>query len=60
MASSSAAAPRFHQKLSLYAGNALAVVLPCYRVQDIDAAEEWRRAEVVHDALMAAATSGKS
>jgi pseudaminic acid cytidylyltransferase len=50
----------FREKLSLYAGNAAPVVLPRYRVQDIDTVEDWRQAELMYGALMAAATSGKS
>jgi N-acylneuraminate cytidylyltransferase len=36
------------------------VVLPRYRVQDIDTVEDWRQAELMYGALMAAAASGKS
>jgi pseudaminic acid cytidylyltransferase len=34
------------------------VVLPRYRVQDIDTVEDWQQAELMYGALMAA--SGKS
>jgi N-acylneuraminate cytidylyltransferase len=50
----------FREKLSLYAGNAVPVVLPRYRVQDIDTVEDWRQAELMYGALMTAAASGKS
>jgi N-acylneuraminate cytidylyltransferase len=43
----------FRDKLSLYAGNAVPVVLPRYRVQDIDTVEDWRQAELMYGALMA-------
>lgn len=32
--------------------NALSVVLPHYRVQDIDTLDDWKRAELMHQALM--------
>lgn len=60
MANNPTAAPRSREKPSPYVGNAVAVVLPCYRVQDIDTAEDWRQAELIYGALMAAAASGKS
>jgi pseudaminic acid cytidylyltransferase len=50
----------FRDKLSLYADNAVPVILPRYRVQDIDTVEDWRQAELMYGALMAAATSGQS
>jgi len=50
----------FRERLSLYAGNAVPVVLPRYRVQDIDTVEDWRQAELMYGALMTAAVGGKS
>jgi pseudaminic acid cytidylyltransferase len=50
----------FRERLSLYAGNAVPVILPRYRVQDIDTVEDWRQAELMYGALTAAAGSGKS
>lgn len=44
----------FRENLSLYGGDAVPVILPRYRVQDIDTVEDWRQAELMYGALMAA------
>lgn len=53
-------ATAFRAGLPVYAAHSIAIVLPRYRVQDIDTPEDWQRAELMHAALTAAAPSETS
>ena len=44
-------ADAFRQDLSLYGAHTVPIVLPRYRVQDIDTPEDWSEAELLHAAL---------
>ena len=44
-------AESFLQALPIFAPHSAAWLLPRYRVQDIDSPEDWRRAELMHQAL---------
>lgn len=46
------AAAAFMQKPRMYGADALPVILPRHLVQDIDTPEDWRRAELMYEALM--------
>ena len=48
-------AAAFRSRLSLYAGQSIPVVIPRYRVQDIDTLEDWKQAELMHASLMSTA-----
>lgn len=48
-------ADAFRAGLPLFAAHSLAIVLPRYRVQDVDTLEDWQRAELMHAALTAMA-----
>lgn len=48
----------FLGRLSVFSRQAIAVVLPRHRVQDIDTPEDWVRAEYLHRALMLEEASG--
>ena len=43
--------PRFRQEKRIFAADARPVILPRWRVQDIDTPEDWRRAEMMHRML---------
>jgi pseudaminic acid cytidylyltransferase len=45
----------FRSRLSLYAGHSVPIVLPRFRVQDIDTPEDWKQAELMHGLLRSAA-----
>jgi pseudaminic acid cytidylyltransferase len=47
-------AEAFCAGLPMFANHSVAIVLPRYRVQDIDTLEDWERAELMHAALAAA------
>jgi pseudaminic acid cytidylyltransferase len=44
-------AEAFRSGLPMFAAHSVAIVLPRYRVQDIDTPEDWKRAELVHASL---------
>jgi pseudaminic acid cytidylyltransferase len=44
-------AEAFRSQLSLYAGRSIPIVIPRYRVQDIDTPEDWQQAELMYAAL---------
>jgi pseudaminic acid cytidylyltransferase len=44
-------AEAFRANIPMFAAHSVAVVLPRYRVQDIDTPEDWERAELMHAAL---------
>ncbi len=46
-------AAAFLEEVPIFSRHAMAVILPRYRVQDIDTPEDWRRAELMYQALMA-------
>ncbi len=48
-------AKAFRSRLSLYVGQSAAIVIPRYRVQDIDTPEDWKQAELVYASLMSRA-----
>lgn len=41
----------FQETLSVFSAHAIPVILPSYRVQDIDTPEDWTRAELLHQAF---------
>jgi len=43
--------PRFRQGQRIFAADARPIVLPRWRVQDIDTPEDWQRAELLHGVL---------
>lgn len=45
-------AEAFRNRVSLYAGQAKAVIIPRYRVQDIDTPEDWQQAELMYHSLV--------
>lgn len=51
-------AAAFCSGLPVFAAHSVAIVLPSYRVQDIDTPEDWQRAELMHAALTLMAGSG--
>jgi pseudaminic acid cytidylyltransferase len=53
-------AEAFRSGLDVFAAHSVPIVLPRYRVQDIDTLEDWQRAELMHAALAAAASVGGS
>ena len=44
-------AEAFRRRLSLYSGQSAPIVLPRYRVQDIDTPEDWKQAELMYASL---------
>lgn len=51
-------AEAFRAGLPVFAAHSVAIVLPRYRVQDIDTLEDWKRAELMHGALASIPGSG--
>jgi pseudaminic acid cytidylyltransferase len=52
-------AEAFRSGLPMFAAHSVAIVLPRYRVQDIDTPEDWKRAELVHATLTSTASVGR-
>src|SRR5262249_10127134 len=45
-------AEAFRAGLPMFGTNSIAIVLPRYRVQDIDTVEDWKQAELIYAAVM--------
>ena len=46
-------------RASIFSPHAIPIVIPAYRVQDIDTSEDWERAELLHQALQLAETHAR-